>query len=141
MAGFQQIVFGLAILVVIVFTVFAYFMIKNGIQNQTYPPTTFNCPDYWIDVCGNGSMCLNANDVPYNASCPTDASANTQYTFDMSSNSFMPGGGITVSTFYAPDFTNYTPCQKYQWAQQCGTTQAPLSWDGITYGVPNPCAS
>jgi len=140
MPGFQQIVFGISIIIVLIFSIFAYYMVKNGIQNQAYPPTTFNCPDYWIDVCGNGSMCLNANDVPYNAAtCPSDPSLNSSYTFDLSLNNLSLSP--TVSTFYAPDFTNYTACQKYEWAQQCATSSAPLSWDGITYGVPNPCAT
>lgn len=26
------------------------------------------------------------------------------------------------------------PCKKYEWAKKCG-----VSWDGVTYGAPNPC--
>lgn len=32
------------------------------------------------------------------------------------------------------DFTGKTACEKYTWANGCG-----LAWDGITYGVKNPC--
>ena len=27
-------------------------------------------------------------------------------------------------------------CNKYKWAHKCG-----VSWDGVTYGIPNPCDS
>jgi hypothetical protein len=32
------------------------------------------------------------------------------------------------------DFTGLTACQKYTWADSCD-----VAWDGITYGVKNPC--
>jgi hypothetical protein len=38
---------------------------------------------------------------------------------------------FSVPTFQGGD----AACQKYKWANDNN-----VSWDGITYGVPNPCA-
>lgn len=39
-------------------------------------------------------------------------------------------------TPFNPNASEYaTNCNKYNWANNCG-----VQWDGITYGVPNPCS-
>ena len=44
----------------------------------------------------------------------------------------------TCSGPYDPNDSKYTgsdgPCERYKWATGCGA-----AWDGVTYGVDNPC--
>jgi len=54
------------------------------------------------------------------------------------------GAGIDTNDCLNPKFTSdyYTGtnsnCLKYNWAQNCKSIPA---WEGITYGVHNPCAT
>lgn len=45
--------------------------------------------------------------------------------------------GLSEMNFNTPTYTGSRAlCNKYTWARNCG-----LAWDGITYGVKNPCDS
>jgi hypothetical protein len=117
MANFQKmtlIVAGILLLICIVVIVLI-FLFPN--TKQVWPPMVANCPDYFVDTNGDGSKCDNSLHLTGNGSCGTAAA-----------------GGITAPNFTIDDYN--TTCQKYNWANGCGIT-----WDGITYGVKNPCTN
>jgi hypothetical protein len=76
------------------------------------------CPDYWIiDGSGNNTRCINQKDL---GTCKP-----------------LSGKNHLIMNFNNPSFTgSQGTCNKYTWATNCG-----VSWDGITYGVNNPCQS
>ena len=83
-------------------------------QKEQWPPILSQCPDYWIDGSSNGSKCVNVKGL---GTCKS--SSGGEYSMDFTSPIFMGSNGT---------------CEKYKWANSCN-----LTWDGITYGVPNPC--
>ncbi len=105
-ASFQQIVLTFAIIFLIVILVVIGYSLTNSKTIVKWPPMVANCPDYWEDITNSdddavGSVrCSNTNTQNIN-SCGTEK--------------------IFVKTD--------TPCIKYTWATNCGST-----WDGITYG-------
>ena len=115
MEGFQKIVLFSAIIILIIALVFIGIALMYS-KNQVWPPMTPGCPDYWVmDGSGNNATCTNVQDL---GRCP-------------------PTGGNKhlVMNFNTPLFTGAQGlCSKYSWANKCGVT-----WDGITYGVNNPC--
>jgi hypothetical protein len=77
---------------------------------------TPQCPDYWsMDGSGNNAICTNIKDL---GTCPA-SSGNKHLTMNFNNAAFTGSQGN---------------CNKYRWANNCG-----ISWDGITYGVSNPC--
>jgi hypothetical protein len=82
---------------------------------MVWPPVIGDCPDYWVDLKGTGEACYNAKSLG-KCNLPGTGEQNTM--------------NFNVSPFNS-DSTN---CSKYTWATRCGVT-----WDGITYGVDNPC--
>ena len=118
MQTFQKFVLISAIVVLIIVLIFIGFALRNS-SVSVWPPILADCPDYWVDMSGNGSMCTNTKNLGNGTCKPT---GNSEYlTMDFTQPSFMGGNGV---------------CAKYQWATGCG-----VEWDGITYGVPNPCTS
>ena len=126
MANFQKITLIIAGILFIIMIIILSFVLFNANNDQQWPPIISSCPDYWLDLSGNGSQCVNRKG-PKISSCQT-----------------------------APDFTTGAylgtngTCQKYLWATtQCqpkinnstnaGYSGYPIAWDGITYGVSNPC--
>lgn len=84
---------------------------------QEWPPITTSCPDYWTLAANDGkAVCVNRKNL---GTCPPQ-NGNPHLTMDFSTPAFGGANG---------------PCAKYTWAKRCG-----VSWDGITYGVANPCA-
>jgi len=85
-------------------------------KDQSWPPLTPSCPDYWtIDGSGNNTTCTNVKDL---GTCPANS-----------------GQEHLVMNFNQAQYTGANGlCQKYQWANNCN-----VSWDGITYGINNPC--
>jgi hypothetical protein len=85
--------------------------ISKSKKNQQWPPLIAECPDYWLmDGSGNNATCINVKHLG-NSNAPTTMQFNT------------------------PAFTGSNAlCSKYTWANANG-----LTWDGITYGVNNPC--
>ena len=117
MEGFQKIVLFAAIIILIIALVIIGIALTYA-QDQTWPPMVPDCPDYWVmDGSGNNATCTNVQDL---GSCPPTN-----------------GSQHLVMNFNTPAFTgSQGSCNKYSWARNCG-----VSWDGITYGVNNPCNS
>lgn len=124
MGSFQSIVVVIAILLLIgclIFIGIALVKTKKDADGQ-WPPIVGECPDYWIDSSGNGSNCINVRDL---GTCKTGG------------NGVSPGGQHLAMNFtVAPYVGSAGTCAKYTWANNCGVT-----WDGITSGIVNPCAS
>ena len=116
MNSFQKIVLIIAVVILILLLIFIGITLKNSKSNQSWPPVTGDCPDYWVDMSGNGAQCVNKLRLG-TCNIPTAASQNAM--------------NFTANTFAGSNGT----CAKYTWAQGCGVT-----WDGITSGVSNPCA-
>ena len=109
---FQKSVIIIAIIVLVIFLFIIGLMLRKTATTQVWPPETPNCPDYWIDLSGNGSKCFNSKNL---GTCLTSAST----TMDFTQSPYIGSNGN---------------CAKYTWANGCGIT-----WDGITTGVANPC--
>lgn len=98
-------------IIILILSLVSIYILLRETKKEIYPPMIPECPDYWL-LDGSGN-CVNKNKM---------GTCNNQ------------DGNLIVnfneSTFQGTDST----CQKYQWANTCG-----VSWDGITYGVQNPC--
>jgi hypothetical protein len=111
MEPFQKIILVVAIGLFVVCMIFIGIALSQVKDTQTWPPILSECPDYWVqDISG---VCVNTHKL---GSCPV---TDTNLTMDFSTAPFTGSSGL---------------CNKYKWATNCG-----LSWDGITYGVTNPC--
>ena len=114
----------LGILFIITLIAFYYIATARG-NNMPFPPSIPICPDYYYQTAflPNGSV-----------SCK--AMPNMVRTLRSS--------GIETEQCLNPNFTSeyYTgtrsKCLKYNWAKRCKSIPA---WEGITYGVHNPCAT
>ena len=116
MEGFQKTVLIIAIIVLIITLVVLGFVLNSG--DETWPPLVPDCPDWWIaDGSGNNSTCINVKDLGV---CSAQSGKKHQ---SMNFNS-------------APYTGDNGTCAKYTWANKCQVT-----WDGITYGVQNPCST
>ena len=115
MEAFQKIVLFAAIIMLIIALVFIGMALTYA-TDQEWPPMTPECPDYWmIDGSGNNANCINVKDL---GTCSPQS-----------------GQKHLTMNFSGPAFSGSNEaCAKYTWAKKCG-----LSWDGITYGVDNPC--
>jgi hypothetical protein len=110
MASFQNIVMIVATIILILSLCFIGLGLYRQKYRSDYPPVIANCPDYWLDVSGNGAECnMDTNNPIGTCTGPMDF---TQATWAGQS------GG----------------CSKYKWAKGCGVT-----WDGITNN-PDLCA-
>lgn len=118
MQSFQKFVLISAIVVLIVVLVLIGFALNN-VNESVWPPVIGDCPDYWLDMSGNGSVCANVKNLG-NGTCKP-AGSDKYLTMDFSQPAFLGGNAM---------------CSKYKWATSCGVT-----WDGITYGVENPCSA
>ena len=101
-------------LVILIVTLLIIGITIKQTKNEQWPPIIGDCPDYWIDLSGNGGQCVNVKDL---GTCKSTSQGH--FTQDFTSPAFTGSNGL---------------CSKYNWANNCG-----VSWDGITYGVPNPC--
>jgi len=115
MEGFQKIVLIGAIIVLIITLVIIGVTLGNA-KNKNWPPHVPECPDYWmIDGSGNNTTCTNMKDL---GTCHP-----------------VTGNKHLVMNFNTSPFTGSNEmCAKYNWAKKCH-----VSWDGVTYGVQNPC--
>ena len=115
MEGFQKIVLYSAIIILIVALVIIGLTLSYSKEKQIWPPIVPDCPDYWtIDGSGNNATCVNMKDL---GSCPKGNNNHQKVNFNQ-----------------APYVGSTGNCAKFNWAKACG-----ISWDGITYGVNNPC--
>jgi len=114
--SFQKIVITIAIILLILTLVFIGYALSKSKAEAVWPPMIGDCPDYWIDLSGNGAKCVNTHSLG-TCNIPTAGEDNSM-------------------DFSAPVFSGAnSSCAKYTWAKNCGVT-----WDGLTSGVPNPCS-
>lgn len=115
MERFQKIVLISAIIILSIALVIIGVTLSYS-QNQKWPPMVPKCPDYWeIDGSGNNTTCTNVLDL---GTCSASSGQEHQI-MNFNGSAFSGANGL---------------CAKYKWANSCG-----VSWDGITYGVNNPC--
>lgn len=115
MEGFQKFILFAAIIILTI-TLIVIGVALSSASDTTWPPMTPDCPDYWIiDGSGNNATCINVKDL---GTCPPQ-SGNKHLNMNFNDNAFTGSNGL---------------CAKYTWAKKCN-----VSWDGITYGVNNPC--
>ena len=112
MATFQQIVLITAIIILIIALIIIGITMVYS-KTLKWPPMVPQCPDYWtIDGSGNNTTCTNVKNL---GTCTSQKVMN-----------------FTQAPYTGSNGT----CAKYNWATKCGVT-----WDGITYGVSNPCST
>ena len=109
--SFQSLVIYLLITLLIIILVVVGINLHAAKKKTKWPPMVGDCPDYWFDAGEGGSKCtVNIDKVNLgNATSPMDFSK-------------------------APYTGENGACSKYRWANS-----RKVSWDGITYGVVNPC--
>jgi hypothetical protein len=117
MERFQKLVLVSAIILLVIILIFIGYSLAKG-RKESWPPIVPECPDYWLsDGSGNNGVCVNTRDLGV---CPAQ-----------------PGNRHLIMNFNTPAFTGTNGlCQKYKWANGCK-----VAWDGITYGVSNPCSA
>lgn len=116
MDGFQKIVLYSAIIILIIALVIIGTTLSNTTASAVWPPMVPECPDYWVvDGSGNNTTCVNMKDL---GTCSATGGDNH----------------LRMNFNNAPYTGSNGTCAKYTWATKCG-----VSWDGITYGVSNPC--
>jgi hypothetical protein len=110
MATFQKITLMIAgiLLLICIIIIILIFLFPN--TKQVWPPLLANCPDYFVDLKGDGSNCVNKLSLGNCSNIP-----------DFTQPPYIGSGGN---------------CVKYTWANKCK-----LTWDGLTYGVQNPCTT
>jgi hypothetical protein len=113
--NFQMIVLTIAIITLIIILVVIGLALSKASDSETWPPVVGTCPDYWVDMSGNGEECLNTHSL---GRCNIPSESNK----------------ATMNFNTAPFNTDDGNCAKYKWATSCQVT-----WDGITSGVKNPC--
>ena len=114
--NFQKIILTIAVIGLIVLLVMIGFSLANSSKSGiVWPPVVGSCPDYWLDLKGNGEECYNVKSLG-KCNVPGTVEKNTM--------------NFNVSPFNSDTGT----CSKYTWANNCK-----VSWDGITYGAKNPC--
>ena len=116
MGGFQKTILFAAVIILLVALLLIGFALSSSTNNETWPPMVPQCPDYWtIDGSGSNTTCVNVQNL---GTCP--APSGQQY--------------LTMNFNNSPYTGSNGTCAKYTWATGCD-----ISWDGITYGVSNPC--
>jgi hypothetical protein len=116
--NFQKIVLIISIIVLLVILVVIGIMLSKSKADENWPPVVGECPDYWVDMSGNGEACVNTHSL---GRCNILGNPNDQMKNAMNFNQ-LPFTGDNGN------------CSKYRWATACKVT-----WDGITSGVKNPC--
>lgn len=109
MNSFQKIVLIVAVVILILLLIFIGIALKSSKSNQTWPPVTGDCPDYWVDTSGNGGNCINVKNL---GTCKSNMD------------------------FSGPAFTGTNGnCSKYKWASNCNVTWDGITYGLIN----NPC--
>ena len=112
---FQKIILTIALIVLIILLVVIGVALSKAASSESWPPVVGDCPDYWVDLSGNGEACFNSHSLG-RCNIPTEGEKGTM-------------------NFNQSPFTDENgECSKYKWANSCQVT-----WDGITSGVKNPC--
>ena len=113
--NFQKMVISVAIGILIIMLVIIGMALSKASYEDTWPPIVGDCPDYWVDMSGNGESCLNSHSLG-RCNVPTE------------------GENGTMNFNQSPFTGDNGTCSKYNWATGCKVT-----WDGITSGISNPC--
>ena len=112
---FQKMVLTAAIVILLIMLVIIGMALSKASYEDTWPPIVGDCPDYWVDMSGNGEACLNSHSLG-RCNVPTE------------------GENGTMNFNQSPFTGDNGTCSKYNWATGCKVT-----WDGITSGISNPC--
>jgi hypothetical protein len=113
--NFQKIVLTISLIILIILLVVIGVALSKASYSETWPPVVGECPDYWVDMSGNGESCFNSHSLG-RCNIPTEGEKGTM-------------------NFNQSPFTDENgTCAKYKWATSCQVT-----WDGITSGIKNPC--
>jgi len=143
--------FGILLVVILIFLGVT---LNKSNASAPWPPTTSVCPDYWLDFPYNttsgapipnyvaGSQCVGTNDSTNVAGMNLGNKNITATTSNPKTTSGTPyiTKAYNLSGTEKIDDITYTftgtngACHKRDWATYNG-----ISWDGITYGVSNPC--
>jgi hypothetical protein len=113
---FQKTILIIATIILIVMLTFIGISLSKSKYAVSWPPIVGDCPDYWVDLSGNGEHCFNSKSLGI-CNIPTLEDKNTM-------------------NFNIAPYNSYDNglCAKYKWATDCKVT-----WDGITTGIDNPC--
>ena len=65
--SFQKAVLLIAVVFLILFLVLIGVALSNSTTTADWPPVVGSCPDYWVDLSGNGSQCFNSHHL---GTCP-----------------------------------------------------------------------
>jgi hypothetical protein len=113
---FQKIVIRIAIVLLIITLIIIAYTISQANKDEDWPPVVGDCPDYWIDLEGDGAACTNTKSLG-KCNLPVEGEDNSM-------------------NFSRPPFSGDNgTCAKFMWAKGCNVT-----WDGINSGVSNPCS-
>jgi hypothetical protein len=113
---FQKVILTIAVVgLIILLVIIGLSLSKANSKGYNWPPVIGACPDYWLDLKGNGEECYNVKSLGI-CNLPRTNEKNTM--------------NFNVAPFNSDTGT----CSKYNWANKCKVT-----WDGITYGAKNPC--
>lgn len=116
--NFQKIILIIAVVgLIVMLVVIGISLAKSSGSGVVWPPVVGSCPDYWLDLKGNGEECYNVKSLGI-CNIPNTNEKNTM--------------NFNTAPFNGDNGT----CSKYNWANNCK-----LTWDGITYGVSNPCVT
>jgi hypothetical protein len=114
----------LGILLIITLLAFYYIASSSG-NNIQFPPSIPICPDYYYQV-----------KLPNNENVICKALPDMEEALKKAgvedNNCFTP---YFENNFYSGSKAN---CNKYTWSKNCKSIPA---WEGITYGVKDPCAT
>lgn len=117
MESFQKIVLFSAIIILILSLV-VIGVLFSSTKEAGWPPVVPECPDWWESTKqGTENVCVNIKDL---GTCPAK-SGSPHLVMNFNTSTFSGSNGT---------------CAKYTWANKCN-----VAWDGITYGVDNPCDS
>ena len=117
MGGFQKIIFIVALIILLI-TLFFIGIALHYAKTKNWPPMVPNCPDYWVsEGTGKNATCVNVKDL---GTCKA-SSGDTHLIMNFNNAPYVGANGN---------------CAKYTWANNCK-----IAWDGLNYGVSNPCVS
>ena len=117
MGSFQKIILIIALIVLLISLLFIGVSIQSS-RNKDWPPMVPSCPDYWVSQgTDKDAKCINVHDLGVCKAKSGDSH-------------------LTMNFNNAPYVGSNSNCAKYTWANNCK-----IAWDGLTYGVTNPCIS
>ena len=112
--SFQKMTVIITLIILLVILIFIWGSLSYA-KNDKNIPIVAQCPDFWeIGGTVESPTCVNVQDL---GTCPA-ASGDEHLSVDFNSGNFTDN------------------CAKYTWANNCN-----IAWDGLTYGVDNPCAT